>query len=288
MKKIIIVSATLLTLLVSLSACNGSKLKEAEAQNTELSDSLVTVMAAQDSLLTILNEISDGMSQIKEMEHILTTTNLNNESPSRKEEIKANMVAIQQALLTRRQQLDNLERKLKSSSSANSKLQKSIESLKAQIAQQESTIANLEAALRDANIKIEGLTTQVNDLNTQVENVTSEKTAAEAEAKRVADEMNTCYYVIGSNKELKANNIISKKFLGKTKVMEGDYEKSYFTQADKRTLSVLPLHSKKAKLLTKHPAGSYEIVDDAGVKSLKILDATKFWELTNYLVIEIN
>ena len=34
--------------------------------------------------------------------------------------------------------------------------------------------------------------------------------------------MNECFYVIGSNKELKANNIISKKFLGKTKVLEGD------------------------------------------------------------------
>ena len=100
--------------------------------------------------------------------------------------------------------------------------------------------------------------------------------------------MNECFYVIGSNKELKANNIISKKFLGKTKVLEGDFDRTYFTKGDKRTLSELPLHAKNAKILTKHPAGSYEILDIDGSKVLKINNPTKFWELSNFLVIEIN
>ena len=36
---------------------------------------------------------------------------------------------------------------------------------------------------------------------------------------------------------MKKYNIIETSFLRKTKIMEGDFEKSYFTKADKRTLS---------------------------------------------------
>ena len=70
--------------------------------------------------------------------------------------------------------------------------------------------------------------------------------------------------------------------------MESDYEMSYFTKADKRSLSVLPLHSKKAKLLSKHPSGSYEIVDTDGTKTLRITNATRFWEMSNFLIVQVD
>ena len=71
--------------------------------------------------------------------------------------------------------------------------------------------------------------------------------------------------------------------------MESDYEKSYFTKADKRSLSVVPLHSKKAKVLSKHPAESYTIETDAqGMKTLKIVNGTRFWEMSNFLIVQID
>ena len=186
------------------------------------------------------------------------------------------------------QAVDELEKKLKKSGNYSRQAEESVKALKNQVAQQAAEIETLQAALKDANVKIEDLTNQVSNLNTTVENVTSQRDAAEQEAVRIANELNTCYYVIGSNKELKANNIIQKKFLGKTKVMEGDYELSYFTKADKRSLTEIPLHSAKAKVMTKQPAGSYEIIDKDGVKTLRITNATKFWELSNFLVIQID
>ena len=102
------------------------------------------------------------------------------------------------------------------------------------------------------------------------------------------NELNVCYYVVGSKKELKKNKIIQTGFLRKTKIMEGDFERSYFTKADKRTLSLIALHSKKADVLSKHPAGSYQIVEDAnGLKSLKITDSSRFWELSNFLIVKV-
>ena len=100
--------------------------------------------------------------------------------------------------------------------------------------------------------------------------------------------LNTCYYVIGSNKELKANKIIESGFLRKTKILQGDFEMSYFTKADRRTLNEIPLHSKKAQLMTNHPKDSYEIVDNDGVKTLHILNANRFWEKSNFLVVKID
>ena len=105
----------------------------------------------------------------------------------------------------------------------------------------------------------------------------------------MANELNTCYYVIGSKSELKEHKIIETGFLRKTKVMEKDYEIEYFTKGDKRTLAEIPLYSKKAKIYTKHPADSYEIVTaDDNTKTIVITNPTKFWELSNFLVVQID
>ena len=63
---------------------------------------------------------------------------------------------------------------------------------------------------------------------------------------------------------------------------------SYFTKADRRTLSEIPLHSHKAELMTNHPKDSYEIVANGNVKTLRILNAHKFWEKSNFLVVKVD
>ena len=289
MKKSILMIACLD--ICGLVACNGSKKEpdERDAQITELSDSLQTINAEKDSLMSLMAEISDGMLQIKDMENILTSGNLNKETVDKKQEIKDNMIAIQQALESRRQKLAAMESRLKKSSAYNESMKKTIESLKAQIESQENTIAGLQAELRNANIQIEGLNSRVDSLSRVSAAERSQKKLAQEEATRLANELNTCFYVVGSKKELKENKIIEGGFLKKTKIMESDYEKSYFTKADKRSLSVLSLHSKKAKVLSKHPAGSYTIdADDSGIKTLKIINATQFWEMSNFLIVQID
>ena len=167
-------------------------------------------------------------------------------------------------------------------------MKKTIEALRSQIAMQEETIANLQAELAAANIKISDLNKDVDSLITRNAETTIEKKAAQEESIRLNNALNTCYYVIGSKSELKEHKIIESGFLRKTKVMESDYELSYFTRADKRTLNEIPLHSKKVKVLSKHPADSYQIVTDGDSKTLVINNKTKFWELSNYLIIQIN
>ena len=168
-------------------------------------------------------------------------------------------------------------------------MKKTIANLKSQIEEQQNTIANLTSQLAAAHIEIKNLNTRVDSLNTVNTTVSREKKQAQEESVRLNNELNVCYYVVGSKKELKKNKIIQTGFLRKTKIMEGDFERSYFTKADKRTLSLIALHSKKAEVLSKHPAGSYQIVEDAnGLKSLKITDSSRFWELSNFLIVKVD
>lgn len=292
MKKFVsiaVVAATLLT------GCNGDKLKTAQAENEQLKGDLRETLATQDSLLVLVNDISDGMVQIKDLEKIISTPGNLGESASRKEQIKNDMIAIQQSLQERRQRLEELEKKLAATGGENSTLKRTVSNLKTQIAEQQTEIATLTNQLASANIKIEELSTTVTTLNTAVDSLNTglteeraQKDAAIEEATAATNELNACFYAIGTSKELKAKKILQSGFLRKTKVMKGDFDESYFTTGDKRNLSEIPTHSKKAKILTSQPADTYEIVDVDGQKVIKITDPTRFWQLSNFLVIQVD
>ena len=277
-----------------LSACNGGKLREAEAQNEQLKGDLRETLATQDSLLVLVNDISDGMSQIKDLEKIIATPGSLGESASRRDQIKNDMIAIQKALQERRERLAELEKKLADTGGGSSTLKRTVSNLKAQIAEQQTEIATLTNQLASANIRIEELNAQVSDLNSDVDSLNTgltaereQKEAAQEAATAATNELNTVYYAIGTGKELKEKKILESGFLRKTKVMKGDFDMSYFTAGDRRTLTVIPTHSNKAKVLTSQPKDSYTIMDQNGQKVIKITDPAKFWQLSNFLVIEV-
>ena len=286
----------LLVGLAVLPACKRANQLEQEAMrqdsiNAALQDSINTANAEKDSLMQLMGDIADGMQQIKELEDIVSVNNLNGETPDRKKQLRDDIVLIQQSINKHKQRLAELERRLKQSTNYNTTMQKSIANLKAQLDEQQKTINGLTDQLAAAHIQIKNLNQSVDSLNTVTKAVTREKEAAVQETKQLThevDNLNTCYYVIGSKKELKANKIIETGFLRKTKILEGDFEMSYFTKADRRTLGDIPLHSNKAQLMTNHPKDSYEIVDNGNVKTLHIKDAHRFWEKSNFLVVKVD
>jgi len=294
MKKLVLPAVIAMCIMAS---CNGDKLKQAESDNEQLQGELTEQRAIQDSLLVLFNDITEGMSQIKDLEKIVSSpTNLSGESAERKQQIKNDMMAIQKALQERRERLAQLEEQLSKSSTENKTLLRTIENLKAQIADQQTEIATLTNQLASANIKIETLGNQVTSLNQSVDsmntvtaNAREAEAKAAAEAKRMEAEANTVYYVIGTNKELKEHKILSGGGLfRKTKTLAGNYDVSYFTRADRRTLTTIPLHSKKAKVMTSQPSDSYTISEQGGQKVLTITNPTRFWAVSNFLVVKVD
>ncbi|MCM1450014.1 MAG: hypothetical protein NC082_06700 [Clostridiales bacterium] len=279
--------------LVILASCSGEKTQPQQSTEETLKltqSELAQAIADQDSLLTLMNDISAGMTQIKELEKILATpSSVNSEIPDNRQQIKDDIIAIQNELQSRRDRLDALEKKLRNSQNQNSTLKKSIETLRAQINDQENTISTLRESLAKANIHIEKLTHNVDSLASTVAIVNQEREEIENQNALLANELATCYYALGNKTELKDHKLIETGFLRKTKVMPNDFETTYFTKADKRTLSLLPLHSKKAKVLTNQPSDSYSIEEDQqGVKSLRITNPDRFWSVSNFLIIQID
>ena len=297
MKKISIALIMVTALSVMIGSCkkdnaaDGQRTNEDSLLNIALNDSLATVRAEKDSLAVLMTEVSDGMNEIMDMQQLISAANLDIETRDRKAEIRNNIEIIKRAIDLRQKRLLQLEDRLRQSVTYTDEMKHSIESLKKQLTKQQGIIEDLTAKLAAANVTITNLNTRVDSLKTENKVVTQEKIRAQEESTRLTAEVNNlneCFYVVGPKKELKQQKIIETGFLRKTKVMEGDYTKSYFTKADKRTLNTIALHSKKAQVMSKHPAGSYSIEEAGGQKVLHILDPNKFWELSNYLVVKID
>lgn len=276
----VILGATSCTKTPQVSEDNAEALKEASREELE------QAVSDRDELLSLVNDISDGLSQIKALEGIVAVGNA--ETPGQKEQIRQDIASIQEALEQRKQRLEELEKKLSSSKMYTNKLQSTITSLKNQIEEQRKEIERLNADLTSAKARIGELGNQVDSLETTVAGVTDQRDEARRQATDLTNELNFCYYAIGSDKELKEHNIVQGGgFLRKSKLMEGEFDQAFFTKADKRNLTKIPLYAKKAEVLTKQPKDSYVIEDEGGSKVLRITNADKFWKTTNYLVVKI-
>lgn len=284
-------SSLLCMILAVMGSCKGKETKTPSDDNSQAlkeasAEELQTAVSDRDELLSLVNEISDGMNRIKTLENIMTTDRA--ETPSQREQIRRDIAAIQAELEQRRARLVELETKLSSSNLYTDKLQKTISGLKQQIEEQTAEIARLSTELTTARQQIETLGSAVDSLNTTVDNVTSERDEAQQMYTEAENELNTCYYVAASKDELKRHKILETGFLRKTKLMKGSFEQSFFTQGDKRTLKQINTYSKKAKVLTNQPADSYQITEVNGQKVIQITNPTRFWSLSNYLVVEID
>lgn len=285
MKKVLV---SVLVASAVLSACTDKKAQQEQQELAEATRAeLVAAVNDRDQLIELVSQISADMEQIKELENILSVPGVS-ETPNKREQIHSDIVAIQQTLMQRRQKLAELESKLAKSSQSNSNLKKTITSLRAQIDSQTVEIENLRASLGVANERIETLDSAVDSLNTTVNTVVAQLDSTVQENEALANELNLCYFAIGTKSELKDRKIIETGFLRKTKLMKGDFDKDFFTVGDKRNLTTIELHSNKAEVLTNQPAGSYTIEDADGQKVLRITNPVAFWSLSNYLVIKID
>lgn len=289
MKKTLFI-AILAAAVATLGSCSDKKeqqLKEAQELNNATREQLATAVADRDQLLQLMNDISDDMQKIKQIEGVMSNPEVA-ETPDRQAQLRKDFTALQQTLQDRRERLAELEKKLNDSNITSSNLKKTIQTLRQQIDDQANEISTLRASLGQARERIGQLDAAVDSLNTTVTEVTAARDQAQEENTNLTNELNLCYYAIGSAGELKDHKILQGGFLRKTKIMKGEFDQSFFTAADKRTLTTIDLNSKKAEVMTNQPADSYTIEERGGRKVLRITDPAKFWSLTNYLVVKID
>ena len=275
MKKVLFFAVCLLT----LASCNNGK-SSSDMSEGSPSDSLQRVIEQKDNeindMMGILNEVEEGFRLINEAENRVSVAK-NGEGASRQQQIRENIQFIQQRMAENRELIAKLRNQVKNGSIKSEQLQKTIENLTAQLEEKNNQIKDLYAQL-EGNIRAGNL---AKDKNV---NTLQEDNAQKANTINTQDkQLNTAWYVFGTKKELKEQNI-----LVKGKVLQGNFNKNYFTKVDIRSLKALKLYSKSAKLLTMHPSSSYRLERDAQDQYvLNITNPQLFWSTSKYLVVQV-
>ena len=271
-----------------LASCGGNSRNATRDSLIDISQQYEEATDFNDSLMLLMGDIYTGLDSINQQEGLLYNLK-GGENVDRREEIRQNLASLKARLEANRALLANMEAKLKESNNQNAVLVKTIEKLKSTIAQQDEKIASLQEQVDNANAQIADLNNQVSQGQEALKSETEAKEVAQQAAVEAENEANRVYYAIGTNKELKKNGLLEKKFLGATKVLQGDFNTNYFTVGDKRNLKSIPTNGKKVKVWSNMPAGSYEEVKGAdGLITLKITNPTAFWSLTPYLIIQVD
>ena len=134
---------------------------------------------------------------------------------------------------------------------------------------------------------IKTLKGHVEKLNTQVAELQEETKQQEEALVTQSNMMNEAYVCIGSKKELKEAGLLSGGTLfKKSKLDLSQVNASAFQKIDIRHSKTFKIPGKKVSILTQMPAGSYTITDNGdGTSTLTITDVTRFWSVSNYLVV---
>ena len=252
--------------------------------SVQQTDSLNDVIAQKDSeineMMGTLNDIEEGFRLINEAENRVALLN-NGEGTNKKQNLKENIQFIAERMKQNRELIAKLQKQLESSTLKGGQLKKTIENLTTQLEEKDKQLLALREELDKKDIHISELDETIGNLNTNVNNLTADNQQKAETISSQDKQLNTAWYVFGTKKELKGQRILEGG-----KVMNGNFNKNYFTKVDIRNTTEIKLYSKSAKLLTAHPASSYSLVRDASQQYvLRISNPQIFWSTSKYLVI---
>lgn len=279
MKKIVCSALCVLTLV----ACNNAQReKELAATNDSLAVALDEKTKALDQAMQAIADIQEGFRVINAAEGRMAI-HAGVEGVTDTQLLKEDICFIQQRMEANREQIERLQKKLKANDIELDGLRKVLTNLQRELDDKVARIAALQAELLEKNIRIAELDSAVIMLTSDVNTLHKMADQQQELIEQQVLQLNAAWYVYGTAKELKDQNILkSGKVFSST-----DFNKNYFTEIDVRDDKVFPLYAKHAKLLTTHPEGSYELSSDEDKQlTLSIVDADAFWSVSRYLVIQ--
>ena len=282
MKKVMMAFSAALVLFSCGENTNAYKELQAKLDSvTRINDSYEADLAETDSLVA---NVLTNFQDISTAEKMIDVNPRGEMSQTQKERIKNNVTLINDKLRASTEALDALTQKLAAGGTENKRLRHTIAALKKDLEVQRQRIIALTEELQRKDLAIGALDSIVTTLGQVVERL-NETTAKQASTLATQDkEMHTVRYCVGTKSDLKDFKLLQ----GGRLVTDGA-DLSYFTTADQRKLSQIPLYSRDAKILTTHPASSYVLIAD-GEKNLtlNIKDHKAFWSASRMLVIQVH
>jgi len=287
MKKLSILAVCALAIV----SCKNEAPKQ-DLMMTQLRDSLNTIIAQKDTeindMIATFGDIEEGFREITEAQSRVTLAQQGEGTNSAKR-IKENMQFIQQTMRQNKELINKLKQQLRDSSFKSEELKKLIDNMQQQLQEKEAQMQALREELDKKDIHIAELDETVANLNTDVNQLTEETTQKSQTISQQDKQLHTAWFVFGTKDELKKQNILTKDgMFSKTRLLEKDFNKDYFTKIDIRIDKEIKLYSKSAEMLTSHPSSSYTLAPDANKQYvLRITDPDLFWSTSKYLVIQV-
>lgn len=281
MKSILFILAALAFL-----GCNQDKISQLEQQNKELQADVALLQEEQllkeeyiQEYTTTINNVYDNLEKIRKREGFLAKYG---------EGDGENKVSLQKKMLSNIASMDEALKKSRSSLNA---LKKRSYNYKNKSDALEQTIESLTKAIEEKEQELEVYRQQVSTLNQRIAEAESTIATQEVALNDKNQALNTVYYIIGSEKELKEKGIITEEggFLGlrKTKKLAANFPEEAFVATSLEETDYISIADNidRVRLISPHHSDSFHLQEtDEEQTNLEIIDAKEFWKM-KYLVI---
>lgn len=274
----------IVVLVLLLCGCMEQKTQSVRRAQVTKDDSLQNVISQRDTqinnMMATMNEIQEGFNEISEVENRVNLIQ-DDEREDKAEQIKEDVRFIADRMQQNRELIKKLQGQLRDSDFKSLELKKVITNMLRQLDEKDQQLQQLRAELDAKNIHITELDQTIVGLNDNVSALKSESDEKSLIINNQDVQLNTAWYVFGTRSELKDQRI-----LFGDRVLQQNFNKNYFTKIDIRVTKEIKLYSKSAKMMTSHPAGSYELVrDNNKMYTLVVTNPQLFWSTSKYLVI---
>lgn len=286
MKKLILTFAAVLVTASTFFSCGNN----ASGDGSEL-DSLRALVAEQQEQLNndeaFAQLISASMDSVIKADGNTILQIKEGVKPTQ-QQIKDNLEAYKNVLNSQRERIAQLEASLKNQKSAHAEQMKAvIAKLTAELDAKDAKIAELEQKIANKDIDIENLQSLVAGLQENVDNLTERNKTQQETISAQTDKINEAYYIIATKKELKQIGLLTGAGLFKNSSLDmSANDVKNFKKIDIRTKTVFLIPGSSPKVLTQAPADSYKITEDGKNHVLTITNATKFWSVSKFLVVQ--
>lgn len=286
MKKCLIALAIILPFLQSCT--NDSEIKKLQEENNRLQGEILKRDSTVNDMFKSFDNIESNLAEIRAKEMLVGKASGNGTSevaPDVREQITNDIQLINDLLEQNKQTISRLKAQMKKSNMKIKHFEEVIAKLQKQIEEKDAEIIELKD-------KLEKLNFTVTELNAKVETITQESTQKTEVINQQTEELNSVWYVIGTTKELQAKKIITREGgfvgLGKISKLSKEMTEEYFTKIDLRKVTEITIAAKSVKVLTNHPLSSYELHKSGKtIDKIIIKDAKRFWNLSKYMVLEV-
>lgn len=286
------ISAVLLAGALAFSSCNTEERERLQTEADQLEQKLHERDSAFNSIMNVMAEVEGQIEQIKTQENLITTNSSGDFSTSDKDQMVVDIKRINELINNTNEKMESLSSKLENSSIELNAFKKRVRDMMANLKEREASIVQLTEDLEQKEIRITELSTEVGTLVTRVQLQTETIDIQNQELVERENALNTAFFAVDSENNLKEGGLVTKEggflWIGKTTELRADAAQSKFTEVDIQNTKRFYIDSEKMEIVTEHPSGSFELVNEGGkVKYLEVKDPSEFWKISKYLVVSV-